>query len=108
MAVHEKRRRKGRKQGVPTRHEQLRRYGEQHVEGKPTHNREKAAAITVSAKTPISANRLCESAICTLIATSTASDTRGSRWRGAALADIEGRVCATALKGNGVSIKRAM
>ena len=45
MAVHEKRRRKGRKQGASARHEQLRRHGEQRIEGKPAHNRGEAAAI---------------------------------------------------------------
>ena len=45
MAVHEKRRRKGRKQGVPARHEQLRRHGEQRIEGKPAHDRGEATAI---------------------------------------------------------------
>ena len=111
MAVHEKRRRKGRKQGASARHEQLRRHGRT-TEGKPAHNRGKAATIrhhgNGKRQTPISANRLCESAICTLIITSTASDTRGSRWRGAASADSEDRACTTALKGKDVSIERAM
>lgn len=112
MAIHKKRRRKGRKQGAPTRHEQLRRHGEQRVEGKPTHNRGEAAAIRHHDNGKRQNAHLGKQVLRKrhLHVDRHQHRKRHARveMRGAALADAEDRVCTTALEGKGVSIKRAM